>query len=231
MVDPVSTSAAVVKAAQALDPGVQEFAEQVTGAGRRELGEWIADHIRLRRWKTQLAILTKAKQYAHEAGFSPQAVPLKTLAPLLEGASLEEEGDEGMSDRWASLLANASSPGAVVPPSFPEILSQITSVEARLLDQVFQNAQNYPRTEWLTHGIQVEGNAQPLGMSAEESAVAAENLSRLGLCSPPAAAFGFIDHPERQFLIASGVDLICLTKFGAAFVEACRRPPRASGVQ
>lgn len=129
-----------------------------------------------------------------------------------------------MANRWAALLANASRPGSVVPPSFPDILSHLTAVEARLLDAVYEDAQGHTRDEWLTHGIKVLGNASALGVSAEQAHVAAENLIRLRLGSLPATSFGFTDHPNRQFLIASGEDLLCLTPLGAAFVEACRRP-------
>lgn len=72
--------------------------------------------------------------------------------------------------------------------------------------------------------IQVLGSTSALGVSTEEASVAAENLIRLRLCSLPATPFGFTDHPNRKFLIASGEDLLCLTPLGAAFVEACRRP-------
>ena len=224
LAEPVASTTALVKAAQELDPGVQEFAEQVTGAGRRELGEWIADHVRLRRWRSQLKILQKAKRYADEAGFDPEPVALKTLAPLLEGASLEEEDDDDMSSRWAALLANAARPGGDVPPAFPDILSHLTPYEARLLDAVYENAKPRPRAEWLTNGLRRDGVAPVLGGSEDDVAVAVENLFRLRLCTPPAVGLGFTDHPNRQFLIAAGEELICLTPLGAAFVEACRRP-------
>src|SRR4051812_19777659 len=103
-----ATGAAVAKVAEQLEPAATEFASRVTGAPSQELGAWIADHIRFRRWKSEIKILRKAREHAEKAGFAPQEVPLKTLAPLLEGGSLEDEDDDEMIDRWAALLANAS---------------------------------------------------------------------------------------------------------------------------
>jgi hypothetical protein len=70
-------------------------------------------------------------------GVAPKRVPLKVLAPIFDGASLEE--DEDMHERWKWLLLNASDPNAKtrVPPSFPEILKQLSPAEAKLLDALY----------------------------------------------------------------------------------------------
>jgi hypothetical protein len=63
-------------------------------------------------------------------------VPLKTLLPLLEYASLEQEDD--LQEKWAALLANASASGPIlVLPGFSDILKQLSPQEARLLDGIY----------------------------------------------------------------------------------------------
>ncbi len=225
MIEPVTAAAAVAKAGKAAlsdaSPEAEEFAGQITGTGRKEIGAWFADHIRLRRFKSQLKILSKAQEHAKEAGFDPQVVKMNVLVPLLEAGSLED--DETMSDRWAALLANAANPEADSPdvqPSFPEILRQLTPRDAAILDAVFEVAQRFPREEWIGRGAIGEAIRANVGCGKSEFAVSRQNLIRLGLCSPPAGGLEFAEGDHRYPVVNS--DLVCLTEFGYAFVQACR---------
>jgi hypothetical protein len=55
---------------------------------------------------------------------------MNVLVPLLEAGSPEEDG--GMAARWAALLANAArgDAGPEVPPSFADVLRQLTRLAA-----------------------------------------------------------------------------------------------------
>jgi hypothetical protein len=225
MIEPVTAAAALAKAGKAAlpdaSPEAEEFAGQVTGAGRKEVGAWFADHIRLRRLKSQLKIFGKAQKHAEKAGFDPQVVKMNVLVPLLEAGSLEE--DETMSDRWAALLANAANPETDSPsvePSFPEILRQLTPRDAAILDSVFGVADPLPQEEWIGRGATGEGVRASLGCDESEFAVSRQNLIRLGLCSPPAGGLAFVEGDHRYPVVNS--DILCLTQFGHAFVLACR---------
>src|SRR6266478_3162761 len=79
----------------------------ILGPAADELGQRFGDRVRLYRYGRSLEMLKKAEKMATEAGFTPKAVPIKLLFPLLEGASLEE--DEDLHIMWAALLANAAS--------------------------------------------------------------------------------------------------------------------------
>jgi len=94
------------------------------------------DQVRMYRYERQLKCVEKAERMAKKAGFTPQAVPLKILFPLLEGASFEE--DENLHTMWAALLANAASPDNAdkVRPGFIGALKQMSPDEARLLRSV-----------------------------------------------------------------------------------------------
>lgn len=106
-----------VAADLANEPGVQEFAGQLVGSPAQEAGELLTDHIRFRRFKTELKILTKAKAELEKAGIESRQVDLKVLAPLIEYSSLESE--ESLADKWAALLANAATAEECVPPASP----------------------------------------------------------------------------------------------------------------
>jgi hypothetical protein len=110
------------------------------GPAADEVADMLRDSIRLYRYQRQLRLLEKAETMASQAGFTPQAVPLKLLFPLLEGASLEE--DEDIHTMWSALLANSSHPSSLnlVLPSFAEVLRVLTPEEARLLNAAYKYA-------------------------------------------------------------------------------------------
>ncbi len=134
----VPIQASLVKAGTSLAAeGVRGFLQKLLGPALEEAGLILQDDVRRYRLQNQIKILTKARSMLEKAGISPTAVPLKTLLPLLENASLEQEDD--LQTKWAALLANASSPAGslLVLPGFSEILKQLSPQEARLLDGMY----------------------------------------------------------------------------------------------
>lgn len=81
-------------------------------------------------------------EFLNASGITPHAVSVKVLVPLLDGASLEDEENEEMIDRWAALLAHAAAgaPVEMVLPSFPRILAELSPAEAVLLDSLYRDA-------------------------------------------------------------------------------------------
>ena len=110
------------------------------GPASGEFAERIRDEIRLYRFGRQLELLKKAEKMAQDAGYTPKAVPIKILFPLLEGASLEE--NEDLHTMWAALLAHASDPKTceLVRPSFADLLKLMTPEMAWLLNMSFDKA-------------------------------------------------------------------------------------------
>ncbi len=119
--------------------------KRMLGPAADEIAERVRDEIKLYRYGRQLSMLSKAEKLAKDAGFTPKAVPVKLLFGLLEGASLEE--NEDLHDKWASLLANAANPAAMVPvrPSFMDTLKLLTPEAAKLLDAAYAKAGEDPR--------------------------------------------------------------------------------------
>ncbi len=116
------------------------FVNKLLGPGAEELGTMIAERGRIYRLQNTFNVFQKAKAMAAEAGFDPQQVNLKTLLPLLEGASLED--NPSLSDKWAALLANAADPAdsISIKPVYADILRQLTPHEAQVLDKIFIDA-------------------------------------------------------------------------------------------
>lgn len=74
----------------------------------------------------------RAANKVRASGLPPSAVEDKLLRAVLEDGALEE--DEDMQERWANLLANASTTPARVRVVFPKILAELDPTEARFLD-------------------------------------------------------------------------------------------------
>lgn len=111
--------------------------ERLFGGAVDQIGGGWEDTLKTRRQIRRLKLLEKLKGFIDEVGFEPQPIPDKIWLPALQ-AALNEDDDE-LQARWAALLANAAAPGAAIPPSFVEILRQLSSPDARFLWTVFEH--------------------------------------------------------------------------------------------
>lgn len=206
----------------------KHFLTKIAGPAAEEFGLFLGDKVRMWRVKNATIMLAKAQRMLKDSGIEPSSVPLKTLVPLFEGASLEE--DEELATKWAALLANAASPECSlrIHPGFAQVLSQLPPTGARFLDEVAKAQESYlreselPRSEeriWVavTHLIR-----DYYGDRLEDFDVMAGNLQRLGLCeiAPPS----FKEHTEKGESIYERDDHMQITRFGFQFVMACCFP-------
>ena len=229
MVDPVSIAAgskALSKIGDSpeLPPDIEKFLEGVSGGARREVGAWIGDHFRYRRMKAQLKLLEKATEHLRRAGRDPREVKWSVLFPLLEAGSLEE--DDEMSDRWAALLASAADPAAAeVPPSFPEVLKQLSSDDARILDFIVRAGLNAPAALDANYLAQVGPIKDP-----DRIRMSIENLLRVRILREetydpaserPFRPEAFNTQPRSR--VRQGLQVRRkMTLFGQAFATACK---------
>jgi hypothetical protein len=182
--------------------------QKLSGPAFEELGLLLQDRARVYRLKNQLRMLDKVQAMLHRAGTEVSAVPLRILLPLLEGAALED--DEGLSDKWAGLLASAASSveNDSTHPSFPRILSEMSPHEALILDKLYQAGSE---VDWNSFR---EGLAKEFGTSVDSINRAYGNLFRLGVCRIKSGGSG---------------PLIELGPFGLFFLTAAYGPkPRVT---
>lgn len=118
----------------------QPFLARILGPGAEEIGEIGREYIKGRRAKNLARTLADADKQLADVGREAQEVPLTTLDPLLDAASLE--ADPTLAEKWAALLANAadSAHSTAITAGYVEILRQLTPAEARLLDKLFMSA-------------------------------------------------------------------------------------------
>jgi hypothetical protein len=196
----------------------KEFLDLIIPRSAKEFGGIVLDNVKFWRVKNQVRILEKTKKLVAERGVDITQVNLKVLVPLLENASLEE--DESLQDKWAAILANAATGRAIIRPLFPEILKELSTVEVKVLDAMFNNFLKEENPE-MQFDKNLVGKAFTIGGSELDLLV--DNLLRLGLCRTPGnKGVSFGDIPVAMHT----TDIFEFTSLGRQFVAACRFPTK-----
>jgi hypothetical protein len=199
------------------------FADAVLLKPLGELGGILSDTIGLWRLKNQVRLMLKAKEWLEEKKVNPAKVLPDIFIPILEEGSKVE--DERLSDMFASLLTSHldSKTQDRVHPSFPKILSELSSLDARAMIE-FRRWISDP--EYREVGLRgssktVEHLSELLEVSKNAAYLSALNLHRLGIVQhlfynpeEEKLSLGFLrDIPERQEYRIS--------EYGIAFCDAC----------
>lgn len=217
--DPIEIAKEAVK--QIAKP-VQDFIGAVLGKPANELGEWVSDSIRGKRFETQLKIFTKAKQLTEDSGLKPSTINLKVLVPLLENGSLED--DESIIDMWAHLLANASTSNDV-RTSYIAILKELEPAEAKIMQYIYheftkKHGDNFTPTNEYAGSISGAAIRKLFKLSDRDFEQSIDNLYRLRLLAPTASRLEFLDNKEIPFAHYSKTTL-GVTYLGYYFARAC----------
>ena len=192
----------------------------------KEAGEWLADAIRFRRIVRVQAVietLRQAQAALTGAGLDAKALELKTLVPLLEQCSLEEEPD--MMRRWANLLAAAAA-GDPVTPSYVKVLGELTPDEARILDAVARSRRDIADKEQkigTVLAIEIGKVRAELSIPQTHLHSALINLQHLQLLQRCFSRATFLANSLPLALKSD--DFVGLTPFGSAFLEVVSHPP------
>lgn len=221
----------------------KEFLFKIIGLPLEKTGEIISDlldgclGIKVKEWRYKRTVDTilKARQYLHDKGVDPRIVPLKILHPLLESASLEDDGN--MQEKWAALLANAADPKKSddIHSSYIEILKQLTPIEAKILDDYYSLYQEIEeKIRWERTGFGHKSNFKVFksevcnnkDLSPEQFDLIACNLIRLNLLQLPgitdAAAITSDTGNKKLPLVIKTYEFVQLTPLGEGFVKSCR---------
>lgn len=114
----------------------KDFLDKLIMPAVEETGLLIKEKVTYWKFKNQVKILNKAKEYCEKNGIEPKTISFKLLVPLIETSALEE--DELLQDKWAILLTNmVDSEQNVENHVFPYILGQISTNEYVFLEQVY----------------------------------------------------------------------------------------------
>jgi hypothetical protein len=120
----------------------KEFVGKLISPTIEEVGLFISDNVKFLRFKNQVRILLKAKDYVEKNNISLKEIPIKILVPLLDKASLED--DEKLQDKWAKMLVNmVDSESNFQNQIFPYILSQLSIEEYEELKDILQKEKEH----------------------------------------------------------------------------------------
>lgn len=171
-------------------------------------------------------VLTKAQEMIREAVVQPGPVPMKTVVPLLEYASLEE--DEYLREKWAAMLANAAVSSGKVHASFAEVLRQLTPQGVLFLDALFTLTEKR-MAEVLSQPPQNQGGdpAKNLGMQHELLELFRKTV-QIANANDVVSEFSIVLTNLRRSNIVEGPALgrtqVSFTAFGLEFIRSCRPP-------
>ena len=226
----------------------KDFLGRLINPAAEEVGLLISDNIKYFRFKNQVRILLKAKDYVEKKNIKIKEIPIKILVPLLENASLED--NDTLQNKWANLLVNMiDSEKNLQNQIFPYILSQISIEEYEGLKEILDREQQHrlekTKLEELKKddkfSLQKETREQQkrvneieqsgFWVSLEEYEIS--NLLRLGLIRqlPPKIYIeefqtgGHFDEGEKWHQIEAEYDPDDfghrLTELGEKFIEIC----------
>ncbi len=200
------------------DKALQKFCSSIIPEFIKDLGGVLSDQVKSWRFMNQIKLLEKTKKICEENNIPLKAVKLKFLVPLLENSSLEE--DKNMQTRWAALLASAIKQTDEINPSFIDILKQLTSKEATVLDKLYvESSQKASLRERNELQFSKEKVMEIFFLTEENFDLMLDNLFRLNLCRTPASHNGtkIGNYP----IMLQTKDVFEFTSLGYAFVRAC----------
>lgn len=203
--------------AQLIQTG-EHFLMRLVGPYLDAKGEILADGVRERRRQNLVFIAAQAAEQVGDQEVKP--VPGRVLFPLLDAASNEELPE--LQRMWASLMAAATVDPDAIPPAFPKILSELSALEARILEFLHEDLTNQYNTiapKYHT-AISVADLVIRYDVTPDPVLLAFANFYRLGLITPEIL-------PVDQSMMQMSLDKVrmTITPFGSALIRACSPIP------
>jgi len=125
----------------ALEKGVdfaKDFLNKLIIPSVEETGLLLKDKIIFWRFKNQIKILNKTREYCIKNNINPKTISLKLLVPLLEHSSLED--NEILQEKWSILLGNmVDAEQNIENHVFPFLLGQISITEFLTLEVSYKS--------------------------------------------------------------------------------------------
>lgn len=106
-----------------------DFIAKVVNVPLQEVGGLFADRVKLFRAKNWIKDYKILDEYSKKHGVKLRQIPLKTLMPMLDGMTIEEEPD--LKQKWRALFINTAKENSKVnTPVFSKILSELSAADA-----------------------------------------------------------------------------------------------------
>ena len=227
MSDPVDPTGGWAAATEATANASKEAIQASRELGRffsgpaREVVGILEDYVKVVRFERRVRLADRVRKFLIERGMTgpTRKIPLNIAVPLLDNATLEEDDD--LQEVWARLLVNGGDAGSGIQlrRAFVSVLAEMTSLDVRSLAQIESaatlNAESgatgvwtYELPERAIPYVKPERTRDP----SPEVAISLGNLERLGCIIS-----------SNRTPVLKGVQLVNLTPFGRALIDACTR--------
>ena len=216
---------------------------RVFGPAADELGSYFQEKVASLRNKNSGAVLEKAERNQEEIGLPKQELPLKLTTSMINEFSWED--DEYMQERWAALIANATTEGEDTTNylSFTEILGKLSPQQVKCLDTIYKitllkKAKKYRN---LPSYLSSYFLAKELNIGFDQLRIIFDALKRFNLISSKAVVDAYINNVNKAISyqiatehitdkqtyhlnepILDDYSEVSLTHLGKAFVEKCQ---------
>ena len=191
----------------------KEFIQSVMKPSLDEVGELFADKVKLWRVNNQIRNVEKVKAIIEKEGITTKAINMKVLFPYLDAVGLEE--DETLQEMWANLFVNyIDTEKNLTLTVYPEILRQISAIEAKVLDSLFRVGTN--------------NTDKPIDDDYDFPQEVRDNLIRLNLIVDDnsylsSGAIHKLNLDRKEINIQRILRVYHLTELGLGFILACSR--------
>jgi len=175
--------------------------KRVLGPAADEVGLILQDKVHAYRQKNLAKMVVRGLELLANSETEAHAIPLRSLIPIIERASVED--DEYLSEKWSRLFASAAASESMTNnhPCFPQILSELSPLDVVILDRLWEP--DRPKT-W--KAFKEQQNTK-YGIDERLLSMTFASLDRGGLCS---------NTTEYRF-----------TELGIAFMKAVTGPNKA----
>lgn len=149
---------------------------RVLGPAADEVGLILKDKVHYYRQKNLSKMVSRGLEMIANSGVEPHEIPLRTLIPIIERASVED--DEYLSEKWSRLFASASASQFKTDshPCFPQILSELSPLDVLLLDKLWIPGRPKSWSEFKNQQLESGIDERLLSMTFA-------SLDRAGLCT------------------------------------------------
>lgn len=219
MSDDLLGAGKVAEATAEMTKELRQLVYDLLGPAAGEAGEYLRDRVAWFRADAALRALQRARRRVAESGLEPQTIEPRLALTLVERASFES--DEYLTERWAGLIASASTAREILP-SFPNILADLSPEEARILDCILGSRVPISGLSGRV-GADKREVMEAVGLGEGAYLLRMQNLYRLQLIEQ--LTYGGTETTPGWF--AWGIEgHVGLSLLGDSFVQACQGPPR-----